>query len=313
MSGFLSRVSRYARPTLVEQRENRLTEVFAAALERTDGLALHLAKEWLSPDPGMHPSAEPASWSAARVALDEDGLALRLPVRTQRLTRSAKLVDLELRFRRQSSSSADDVVIWVEVKHGANPHENQLSNYIRDLAGLNVRAGAVVLLAPRWSYPFVGAEPEPPGVPQRTWQQTAARCGRWRSADGVQRFLVKEFLDYLQEESLMDPDVITPRPFISWHLRSTGALLKASCLRWRLLPDTSSANGTMAPVGTSGPVRLWGTGRPTRKANAASHQRNGDPSVSGTGISLETTRCWMTHAAGCRSSTPMTALRSWAR
>ena len=53
VSGFLSRVSRYARPSLVEQRENRLTEVFAAVLERADGLALHLAKEWLSPDPGL--------------------------------------------------------------------------------------------------------------------------------------------------------------------------------------------------------------------------------------------------------------------
>jgi hypothetical protein len=55
---------------------------------------------------------------------------------------------LELRFRRQAGSTADDVVIWVEVKHGTSPHEHQLSNYISDLAGLNVRARAVVLLAP---------------------------------------------------------------------------------------------------------------------------------------------------------------------
>jgi hypothetical protein len=209
VTGFLSRVSRYARPSLVEQRENRLTEVFAAVLERTDGLALQLAKSWLSPDAGEGANAQPALWSAARAALDEDDLTLRLPVRTERPTHSGR-VDLELRFRRRSGSSADDVVIWVEVKHGTGPHEHQLSNYSGDLARLNVRAGAVVLLAPRWSYPFASIELAPSGVPQRTWQQTAALCARWRSADAVQRFLVKEFLKYLQEESLMDPDVITP-------------------------------------------------------------------------------------------------------
>jgi hypothetical protein len=48
-------------------------------------------------------------------------------------------------------------------------------------------------------------------VRQRRWQPTAARCARWaRNAEGVPRFLVEEFLDYLQEEHLMEPEVITP-------------------------------------------------------------------------------------------------------
>jgi hypothetical protein len=206
VTGLFGRVTRYTRGNLANPRENRLTEIFAGVLERVDGLALALAQEWLSFDDA--PDGVAAPWSDARAALEDEQLVLRRPVRTQRYTRSGKFVDLELRFARPPFGT-DDVVIWVEVKHGASPREHQLDTYVRDLADQGVPAGAVVLLAPRASYPF--PEPLPAEVPQRTWQQTARRCAREsRGKADVTRFLVGEFLDYLQEEGLMDPDVITP-------------------------------------------------------------------------------------------------------
>lgn len=175
-------------------------------LERVDGLALALARDWLTHDDARDGLV--ASCSEARQALDDEELMLRSPVRTQRYTRSGKFVDLELRFARPASGS-DDVVIWVEVKHGASPHEHQLTTYVADLADQGAPAGAVVLLAPRASYPF--PEPPPDEVPQRTWQQTARFCARHaRGKAGESHFLVGECLDYLQAEGLMDPDVITP-------------------------------------------------------------------------------------------------------
>lgn len=202
-------MARYARPALAEQRENRLTQVFAGVLAHCDGLALDLARDWFAPYPED---------TEVQVAAQSDGVALALTeplelreVRPQRPTYGGQTVDLELRFGRPGAASGEDVVIWVEVKHGASPHEHQLTGYVRDIGQLGARASAVVLLAPRQSYPFEMPAPPPDEVRQRRWQQTAGRCARWaRGASGVPRFLVDEFLDYLQEESLMDPEVLTP-------------------------------------------------------------------------------------------------------
>lgn len=209
MSGLFARVTRYTPGGLANPRENRLTEIFAGVLERVDGLAVALAREWLSSGEAVGADAgATALWSDARNALEDDQLVLRRPVRTQRYTRSGKFVDMELRFARPASST-DDLVIWVEVKHGASPHEHQLDTYVLDLADQGAPAGAVVLLAPRASYPF--PEPPPDQVPRRTWQWTAQCCAQQvRGKTGESQFLVSELLDYLQEEGLMDPDVITP-------------------------------------------------------------------------------------------------------
>ena len=210
MSGFFHVVSRYARPALAEQWENRLTQVFAGVLEHSEGLALELARHWLAVDPTDGREQLDAQSPDVAASLGEEGLLLR-NVRTQRPTHGGKVVDLELRFGHRDATSADDIVIWIEVKDGASPHEHQLSNYLRDIIPLDVRASAVVLLAPRQSYPFTRPEPPPPKVRQRRWQRTAARCAGWaRRADGVPQFLVAEFLDYLQEENLMDPEALTP-------------------------------------------------------------------------------------------------------
>lgn len=204
------RVTRYRPRADYDQRENRLTEVMAGVLEQTDDMALELARSWLRPQPrdaqardGDH--GDP--WVGARAALDEDGVALR-GVQTQRYTRGGWFVDLELRFGQRLASRAEEVVIWVEAKHGVSPHENQLQNYLTDIAQLGVGAWAVVLLAPRDYYPFV---PEPPvDVPQRTWQETARTVADWSAPSEVDGFLRDELAAYLREEGLMDPEAITP-------------------------------------------------------------------------------------------------------
>jgi hypothetical protein len=132
-------------------------------------------------------------------------------VSTWRLTHGGKFVDLELRFGHPGAPSGDDIIVWVEVKHGVSPHEHQLQNYLDDakweLARERARATAVVLLAPRASDPFPGLVP--PEVPNCDWQETARRCQRWSPSTETGRFLLKEFLDYLQEERLMEPKVLT--------------------------------------------------------------------------------------------------------
>lgn len=84
------------------------------------------------------------AWNAARVALDEPDVVLRR-VRTQRFTSGGWFVDLELRFGEQSAADADDVVVWVQAKHGARLHDRQLQNYLDDHAALGVRGAVVVL------------------------------------------------------------------------------------------------------------------------------------------------------------------------
>lgn len=210
MAGFFRVVSRYARPALIEQRENRLTQVFAGTLEHSPGLALALALHWLAPDLGDYAEESAVQSPDPGAALAEEGLVLR-GIRPQRPTYGGNTVDLELRFGHPNTSGVEDIVVWVEVKNGASPHEHQLRNYLDEIQELDVRASAVVLLAPRQSYPFMTPEPPPPEVRQREWQRTAAHCARWaRKAAPVPGFLVTEFLDYLQEEKLMDLEVLTP-------------------------------------------------------------------------------------------------------
>jgi hypothetical protein len=96
----------------------------------------------------------------------------------------------------------------VEIKHGASPGDQQLETYHADLASTG-SAGAVVLLAPRNSYPFV-PEP-PPEVVSCHWQHAVRVAWRFRrQADEIGQFLIAELIDYMRQERLVDPDVITP-------------------------------------------------------------------------------------------------------
>src|SRR4051812_30714691 len=105
------RVTRHRIGTKQDPRENRLTEVTAAMLERVDGLGLEVLDAVLATaatsandrifDAKSHDEA--AMWQGALEELEDLLLALRaldeprLRVDTQRTTASGKFVDLELR------------------------------------------------------------------------------------------------------------------------------------------------------------------------------------------------------------------------
>lgn len=182
MRSLFGRVGKYP-GSESDPRENRLTECFAAVLERVDGLAGMLVASWL-------------------------GVGLDVPVRTstQRFTPSGWFVDLELAF---GTGSVPELLVWVENKHGSPPHGGQLQSYLADIKKVPAEGRHVVLLAPRQTMPD---EDVPPEVKKIEWQEVAACMRVWRhstdhAAEG--RFLLDEFSTYLREEGLEDQELTT--------------------------------------------------------------------------------------------------------
>lgn len=192
--------------------ENRLTQVLVAVLERIPDLALELARLWTAPSNEAH--GEVAYTATRSVHLALGGLALQA-IHSQVRTVSGKQVDLTMRFGASPQPSAEDVVIWVENKVGADPHDQQLPGYVKDLPH-EVREAAVVLLAPRASLPYE-REVVPDGVPQRSWQ-AAGRCLHEASthrSDPVELFLLKELIAFMREDNLTDPEAIGPELLVA--------------------------------------------------------------------------------------------------
>jgi hypothetical protein len=182
MPSLFKRATRYEPSVLANPRENRLTEVFAATLERTADLASLLVSNWL------------------RV----DGIEAGVSVRTQRAT-GGGYVDLELAF---GAPTNPDLIVWVEVKHGAGESGSQLETYARDIERVPASERKLVLLAPRDSMPPV----RDPTVIRIEWQQVASflrHLPKSQEDDPVHRFLVREFLAYLEEEGLTDAPALT--------------------------------------------------------------------------------------------------------
>jgi hypothetical protein len=191
------RVTRYPVAASVDPRENLLTEVTAAVLERVHGLAHVFAREVLAPGP-------------ARAVLEELTVE-RVDVRTQVATRQGRFVDLELLLRPRVGSSQQGLLIWVEVKHGADLSGDQLDAYVADIEALPVEgvARVVVLLGPRgWSS---SGGSIPPGVVQAEWQGVA-RAVASASAEprpAEEDWLLGQYIDYLKEEGLSEPNALT--------------------------------------------------------------------------------------------------------
>ena len=180
---FFRRVTRYRPSVAVDPAENRLTEAFAAVIERVEGLAAALVSEWV-------PTAD----------LDD----VPLEVRTQRSTVSGGYLDLELRF---GQTAAPELLVWVEVKHGAGLHGEQLQVYAHDIAREFATEWRLVLLAPRGSMPEAAA-----GFVAVEWQAVARQMRRWLKAephDPVAAWLVGEFIAFLKEEGLADEELLT--------------------------------------------------------------------------------------------------------
>jgi hypothetical protein len=172
-----------------DSAENRLTEILAAVLTRAPEAARKLVEEWTQEPPKG-----------------------RLTVTPQRRTADGRYVDLELRYDEEGSRRTS--LVWIEVKRDAGPSgEDQLWRYAWELRALldNHQADSghlVFLTRPHdWSELFekfsaVGlGHLWPPK--EATWPKLSAALTRWSrtsTEDRWKRELVREFVDYLQEE-----------------------------------------------------------------------------------------------------------------
>jgi hypothetical protein len=98
--------------------------------------------------------------------------------------------------------------VWVEIKHGADLHGDQLANYVKDVSHELQDEWCLILLAPRQSFPENSA-----GAIPVEWQQLARslqRHVRRPDLSDVGRWLLMQFLSYLKEEGLMDDEALTP-------------------------------------------------------------------------------------------------------
>jgi len=153
-------------------------------------------------------------------------------VRTQVPTINRNQIDLELRFGSDRTRSTEDVLLWVEVKHAADPHENQLDNYLRDIQA-EPGTGQVVLLAPRASLErFVGI---PSGVTRRAWQRAGHviwEHARLNNHEPATSLLCKELYRYMTEQHLTEPPSTRPEHFVAMaYMGDALEILRGVCER----------------------------------------------------------------------------------
>lgn len=208
-----SRAARYVPSEGSDPRENRLTEILASVLERVPGLARVLALTWLDPEQLRNGKERACNTTAAaweRINhLDVNVLAR---VRTQ-VAVGGGFLDLELRFPTATEALADDVVVWVEVKHGVDPERQQLTAYQQAMCRLHRsdgRLGEIVLLDAARKLPRPIDREVPREVPQRSWERTGRTIEQFNTTAPVERWLCEELSSYLREESLMYPDALGP-------------------------------------------------------------------------------------------------------
>lgn len=230
------RITRYSVAASIDPRENRLTEATAATLERVDGLARSFALSLLTAarDDAKRrglPLEERDRRARALASLE----ALEMPrvdVRIQVVTPDRRgFVDLEVRLRSPIGSPEAGVLLWIEVKHGAGLHGDQLDIYDAAIRSAHPADGAserlVVLVAPRDSAP-PDAE-LPVGVVLARWHEVARALDRARDAGlpAGERWLLDEYLAYLREEGLMDPDALTASSALALMEADAGAAAAA--------------------------------------------------------------------------------------
>lgn len=226
-----SKVTKYSASPLSRPWENRLTEVTAAVLTEVDGLAFQFIQELLKKS--IREDGPETEEDKARDDLLEALARLRncrATIRTQVRTRSGRFVDLEVIFRSRSSNALK-FVAWVEIKHGTKPHSGQLRAYLNDIGSVALGARkAVLLLAPRDDLPFEFDVPEE--VPSISWQSLAGCLSGYEPSTETtkQKWLLRQYSEFLKEEDLMDPDRLTAAHALSI-MESTNAenAMKAIC------------------------------------------------------------------------------------
>ncbi len=222
-----SRATRYARSPSLDPHENRLTEITAAVLERVDGLAQEVAEALLrtacdhaSQKLAEAHEASTAQWSVeqwqSELRCRETVLAAverleepRTLVSTQVTTPKGRYVDMEIWLRpKRPADTAEDVVLWLEIKEGSDIHGNQLDVYLEDIAAHKAAQKAVLLVAPRGQN---FASPPPLTVAPVDWQSASAVVAATAADPAtkeVERWLLDEYAEYLREEGLMDPEAL---------------------------------------------------------------------------------------------------------
>lgn len=232
---FLKRVTKYSARPRLDASENRLTEITAGVLEHVDGFAQALVEAMLTfALDDIQAAAQVAEGTQSKRLtervrelkdlLTEVGSTTYVPqIRTQVGTAKGRFVDLEIRLRRDIIRHELDLLFWVEVKHGAPVHGDQLEAYEIEIP----RNGMVVVVAPLQSMPDV-----PPHMPLIPWQRLADvvrhRC-RCEPEGSSARFILDAYADYLKEENLMD-DALTPVHALALEHHTAGqALLARLC------------------------------------------------------------------------------------
>jgi hypothetical protein len=213
------RAVRFAERDSANPAENRLTEITAAVLERHPPLARGFTAALLTQAArGARPAARPRT-AAARAWLAKHGNTAEVLVATQ-LVRGGRVVDLQLRLTCDPLRRARDLIVWVEIKHGADISGLQLDAYL-DL--IDQEPGAVrtlIVLAPRQRPPSAALVPD--GVPVAFWQQVLGDRVKWLpySPEGsAGALLTQELLSYFEEEGLMPAQPLTTELALSLAVR----------------------------------------------------------------------------------------------
>ena len=214
-TGFIARIARHGVSTDRDQREDRLTEICAALFEdpHCRGLAWHVVMQWLeaAENKGVGECGRKLAATRSLLAREPDSWSCTVRTQVRSIVEDhVRRADLVLSFTRSVEAELQEVVICVEVKHGTGPHDGQLAAYQRWLEDRGHVNAAVVLVAPRADYRWFAACELPVEVPRLTWQQTAKAIGGYATGNEVGDFLIGQVCDYLAEEGLVDPDVITP-------------------------------------------------------------------------------------------------------
>jgi hypothetical protein len=225
----IGRIARHPSRPGRDEREDRLTEVFASVLDHPEcsGLAQFVVEQWLRDELRNDDVVERDRFERLVEQFGQGDWQCR--VRTQvfsTIEEQNRRPDLELRFSRRGSR---DILVCVEVKHGTAPHTRQLHAYVAAQAKQASAEGVVVVLAPRNAYLFPDNE-IPASVPQLRWQDTAVIVGSYQTRSVVAEFLVRELQSYLSEEGLMDPDRLTPEHLVAFdHHKEAFSALSLVC------------------------------------------------------------------------------------
>jgi hypothetical protein len=180
-------------------------------LEHVDGLPLAFVQQLLDAREAVA-QTDAVDTRPAHTKVAQRLAVQRVEVNTQVATQAGGFVDLEVLLRPAVGSTEPGLLVWVEVKHGADLHGHQLETYVGDIGRRAVSdtvERVVVLLAPRGWRPPEGAVPAE--VVSADWHGVArtvqAADGRARSPE--QRWLLSQYVHYLKEEGLSEDEPLS--------------------------------------------------------------------------------------------------------